>query len=175
MAVHALVHTTGVVLGHDYIPLEVAYIDATGFEYGFQLTSPLSFQEAKDTFPDIRPDAKMSTRDGSTLDDVRDFLHTRYAILQRLLSRSDIVFGYKGNSYQKTFLNQMHLPHTCNVETLLVPSIPKLRNAYPFVVFPDCPHHVNSSRCARTAVNVLFLYMAQQNLILPIGQQELFG
>ena len=171
MTIHALVHTTGVVLGSNYIPLEVAYYDVTGFECAFLVKSPLSFQEAKASFPHIRPDVKMSTRDGLTLDRVRDFLQTRYLILHSLLgsSSSDIVFGHKGNSYQKTFLNQMHLPHTLNVETFLVPSLSQLRNMYPHVVFPDCPHHVTSSRCARTALHVLLIYMIQQNLILPIG------
>lgn len=176
MAVQALVHTTGVVLGRDYIPLEVAYLDVTGVECVFLLTSPLSFQEARNAFPNIRPDAKMSTQDGSSLDTVRNFLHTRTAILQKILRRSDVVFGYKGDSYQKTFLNRMHLSHTRNVETLSVPSLPKLLRMYWYVVFPDsCPHHVTSSRCARTAVHVLFAYMLHQNLILPIAQQDFFG
>lgn len=171
MAVHALVHTTGVVFDREYVPLEVAYLDVTGLAQDFLVKSPLSFREAKKRFPRIRPDAKMSTRDGFTLDDIRQFLLSRNAFLQKLLNRPDVVFGYKGDSYQKTFLDRMRLPHVLNVERFLVPTIARLRYMYPFLIFPECPHHVTSSRCARATVHLLFLYMTQQNLILSIGQQ----
>lgn len=169
--VHALVHTTGVVLGREYIPLEVAYCDVTGIEHCFLLQSPISFREAQRIYPNSLPDAIMSTQTGVTVATVRQFMHARNSTLQSVLKQSDIVFGFKGDSYQKSFIEQMHLPHIVNVEQLLVPSLHRLRSMYPHLVIPDCTFHVKPSRCALSAVRLLVAYMMEQNLILPLGQQ----
>lgn len=168
--VHALVHTTGVVLGREYVPLEVAYCDVTGYEYCFLLRSPMSFRVAQTNYPYVQPDARMSTHNGVTLDTVRQFVHDRISILKDVLKRSDIVFGYKGESHQKKFLDLMDVPHTVNVERFLVPSLFILRQLYPYMVVTDCPYHVTISRCAFSAVRMLITYMMEQNLVLPISQ-----
>lgn len=176
MTVHAIVHTTGVVLGKQYIPLEFAYYDVTHFEGSFLLTSPFTLQEALQTFPHAQPDAKMCKHEGYSLVNIKNFLYARYYDLQKALGPVNIIFGYKGDGYQKQFLLQMNLPSIVNVETMNVPSLYTLRRMYPQVVtqYQDCVHHDKPTKCAMMSVSLLAVYMCQHNLILPLSQQQLF-
>lgn len=163
MSVHAIVHTTGVVLGKTYVPLELAYVDVTGYEITLQLKSPMSFKDAKRHFPHARPDAIMSSYKGLTVDDVMHFLRSRYVQLQLECCQADIVFGCKGRSQMNVLIG---LPHVENLETVGVPSLKVLR--HPHTV--DCPLHVAPTpKCARYTVRLLASYVFQQNGILPLG------
>ncbi|GFT75869.1 uncharacterized protein NPIL_18891 [Nephila pilipes] len=170
MAVHALIHTTGVVLDKQYIPLELSYVDVTGYEIYFHLKSPYSYDETIRQFPHARPDVIMTTKHGTSLANVLHFLQARYHQLQEQFPNTIIVFGCKGNSYQMQVLRQTGLPHLVNVEEFGVPSLKMLAQFYPFIVVPSCPCHVKPSKCARLAVLLLACYMFQQNVILPFGQ-----
>ncbi|GFX70873.1 uncharacterized protein TNCV_1688561 [Trichonephila clavipes] len=167
MAVHALIHTTGVVLDRQYIPLELGYVDVTGYEIFFQVTSPYSYSEAIKLFPYARPDAIMTTLNGTPLANILHFLQVRYHQLQAQFPDTDIVFGCKGNSYQMNILRQTKLPHLINVEMYGVPSMRRLTLMYPHIVADSCPWHVRPSKCVRFATRLLALYMFQQHVILP--------
>ncbi|GFS81002.1 uncharacterized protein NPIL_467691 [Nephila pilipes] len=111
MAVYALIHTTGVVLDKQYIPLELSYVDVTGYEIYFHLKSPYSYDETIQQFPHARPDVIMTTKHGTPLANVLHFLQVRYHQLQEQFPNTIIVFGCKGNSYQMQVLRQTGLPH----------------------------------------------------------------
>ncbi|GFY48568.1 hypothetical protein TNIN_18451 [Trichonephila inaurata madagascariensis] len=67
MEVHALIHTTEVVLNRQYIPLELGYVDVTGYEIFFQVTSSYSYSEVIKLYPYARPDAIMMLLNGTPL------------------------------------------------------------------------------------------------------------
>ncbi|GBN19807.1 hypothetical protein AVEN_267429-1 [Araneus ventricosus] len=169
MAVHALIHTTGVVFGKKYVPLELAYLDVTGYEIHFLLNSPYSYTEAIQQFPHASPDVLMTTCRGMALDNVLHFLRLRHQQLQETFPDTPIVFGCKGNSLQMDVLKQTNLPHLINVETLGVPSLKVLAQTFPHLVFPSCSWHVKFSKCARVAIRLIAAYVFQQNTILSVG------
>lgn len=173
MAVHALIHTTGVVLGKKYLPLELAYLDVTGYEIHFLLNSPYSYTEAIQRFPHASPDAVMTTYRGNDLSSVLHFLRVRHRQLQEIFPNTPVVFGCKGNSLQMDILKQTELPHVINVETLGVPSLKVLAQTFPHLVFPSCSWHVKLSKCARVAIRLIAAYMFQQNTVLSVSQVQL--
>lgn len=172
MALHALVHTQGVVLGKQYIPLELGYIDVTGYEIHFQITSPLSYSKAKRFYKSFIPDAIMTTRQGQPYSDVLRFLRERYHELSRLYKTPEIYFGYKGRSYQPTVLRDAGLERVINVDTLGLPALRHLATSYNVGQF-TCPFHNQSFKCARLAVRLIW-YALQQNRVSTLCQQEPF-
>lgn len=158
---HAIIHTTGVVLGKTYVPLELSYIDVTGYEIHLQITSPMSYHEATTQYSHIRPDAIMSTYRGVALDKVISFLNIRYQQLQQQFPDTLIVFGHKGNGTQLQFLQQTQIPHLENVEQLGVPALHILAEMYPSVTIPPCSLHVKCFKCSRAAVRLIAAHMFQ--------------
>lgn len=145
---HAIIHTKGVVLGDTYLPLELAYKEATGLAYNFLIKSPMNFSKMRRWYPDCRPDVKVTTEEGTSYSEVLNFLRSRYAYLQTIYPFEPIVFGYKGELYQPKILIEAGIPNIINVETLGVP--PLKRNLK--VDFP-CPHHKGDpNKCAQMAV-----------------------
>lgn len=169
MATHALIHTTGVVLGKKYFPLELAYLDVTGYEIHFLLNSPYTYNEAIRTFPHARPDVLMTTLRGTGLSSVLQFLRVRHRHLREIFPDTPIVFGCKGNSLQMDVLKQTELPHLVNVETLGVPSLKVLAQTFPYLVFSSCSWHVKFSKCALVAVRLIAAHVFQQNPILSVS------
>lgn len=161
MAVHALVHTTGVVLEKKYFPLELAYWDVTGYEIHFLLNSPYSYSNLIQRFPHASPDALVTTDRGTSLSSILHFLRVRHQQLRETFPNTAIVFGCKGNNMQMDILKQTNLPHLVNVETLGVPSLKVLSLMFPHLVLPSCSWHVKQSKCARVAVHLVATYMCQ--------------
>lgn len=162
MAVHALVHTQGVVLGNKYIPLELAYIDVTGYEIYFSITSPLTYFEAKRLYPHCRPDAFMSTRSGVPYPAALQFLRQRYETLV-LLFGDDVRFGHKGPTYQKEILLRAGLDdRLVNVEAFGVPNLKRLYLQHPM------------RRCSLHSARLVWNVLHQQQ-VLAFSQQETFG
>lgn len=169
--VQAILHTTGVVLGKRYVPLELSFTDATGFNIHFHLNSPLSYREAITLFPHARPDAIMTTQNGISFEEVVRFLQFRYRELLDQFPR--VVVGCKGGGYQMQVLRSTQLPDTVDLDTLGVPSLKTLSSANPLVC--NCSWHTVTRKCSRVAIQLLANYVFQQKLILPLGQQEPFG
>ncbi|GFT38401.1 uncharacterized protein TNCV_3064491 [Trichonephila clavipes] len=128
-----------------YIPLDLGYVDVTGYEIFFQVTSPYSYSEAIKLYPYARPHAIMTTLNGTHLANILHFLQVRYHQLQSQFPHTDIVFGCKGNSYQMNILRQTKFPHLINVEIYGSPSMRLLTLMYPHIVADSCPWHVRST------------------------------
>lgn len=170
MIVHALIHTTGVILGNEYFPLEMAYIDVMGYETTIHIKSPIDFMTAQREYPNARPDAVMSKYMGVSTNQWKQFLKRQYESLQAQCGTPHIVFGCKGNSNQMQVLKQADIPIVVNMETLNMPSLAALKNMYPHLVLPNCPWHVKpTDKCAR--LSVVLMAMFQQNSVLPLSQQ----
>lgn len=166
MTVHALVHTTGVILEKKYVPLELAYWDVTGYEIHFLLNSPYSYSDTIRRFPHASPDVLVTIDRGTSLSSVLHFLRVRHQQLQQTFPNVEIVFACKGNNMQMDVLKQAHLQHIVNVETLGVPSLRVLSQMFPNFVFFGCSWHIKYGKCARSAVRLIAAYMLQQNFIL---------
>lgn len=167
-AIHALVHTTGVLTDQRYFALEMSYWDVTGNQQTLQIKSPIHYYQFVMDYPHSRPDAIMSKVNGCSQRDVRQFLQWCYANLQEKLKTPDIVFGYKGPN-QRDFLLRHGISNIVDVGTIGVPSLSLLKQLY---VPPLCKLHVSPySKCALAAVQSIATYMVQQNLILLFTQQ----
>lgn len=148
MTVHAIVHTQGVVLGRHYHPLELAYADRLGHVAHLLIASPIRYSDMKRQYPRSFPDVLMSVEGGASYSSVLSFLQGRYRLLQRAYPSSDIVFGYKGQSYQSDILRDAGLSNTVNLESL--GRMPRLDHRTRY--HPYCPWHRGHSKCALDAV-----------------------
>lgn len=141
----ALVHTQGVVLDSQYVPLEMAYLDALGGRAHVHITSPISFTAMRKFFPHSRSDVTVITEGGTSYRQVLAFLRDRFQLLSYHLGPT-VAVGYKGASYQPQILRDAGIPSLVNVETLGVPALTS--------AVGECPWHRGSrSKCAAVALN----------------------
>ncbi|GIY89222.1 uncharacterized protein CEXT_656621 [Caerostris extrusa] len=169
MAIHAFVHTQGVVFGRNYIPLEVAYMDVTGAVVHFRIKSPMSFMEAKRNFPHIRPDVIMCKETGVDYVYALEMLRQHVQRLMDVFQTSHIVVGYKGDSFQPQILLHAGIQHMVNVEKFNVPALRHLGQTYD----PNCPFHkYPTSKCAHRAVHLVW-QMLHQKHVSTFGQSNL--
>lgn len=145
----AIVHTKGVVLGDKYVPLELAYCDVTGLLSCFHITSPMNYSKMRKCYPLARPDVEVTTSGGIIYSDVLKYLKDRYEFLQNLFPNTEIVFGYKGGSFQPNILKDAGIRNIMNVEQLGVPTVNRnIMNS------ANCPlHKGNLKKCALVALN----------------------
>lgn len=146
---HAVIHTKGVVLGDEYVPLELAYRDVAGLLCHFQITSPMNFSKMRRLYPNCRPDVEVTTVSGTSYSDTLKFLKNRYDFLQTVYPHTPVVFGYKGELFQPKILIDASIPNIVNVETFGVPPLKRNLNIECF-----CPlHKGDPNKCALVALN----------------------
>ena len=169
MAVHVLIHTSGVTLGSQYFPLELAYGDVTGYQLTVQIKSPIPYKTRLEAFPHAHPDAIMSAYKGFSEEQWIRFLQNRYTSLQTELATPDIGFGCKG-AHQMAVLQRAQIPRIVDVETVGCPSLDTLKERFGSQR-PRCPWHVApTDKCARFAVHLMTTHFTQQQPVLPLGQ-----
>lgn len=169
MVIHAVCHSVGIVLDTIYFPLELSYADVTGYEQHFHIQCPVSYSFAKKFFPHSHPDAIMTMEHGTPYYLVLQFLHARFNYLKNLIP--DLTFGCKGGSYQSHVLRDAKIPSWVNIDQYNVPSLKKLSEMYN--VISTCPWHKQISKCARIGVQLIQRYLLDQQLILPLSQNQL--
>lgn len=169
MAVHAVCHSVGVVLDKMYYPLELSFVDATGYEQHFHIQSPVPYTFSKKYYPHSRPDAIMTVDNATPYHEVLQFLHDRFLYLKKFIST--LTFGCKGGSNQANVLRDAQIPSWVNLDEFKVPSLPKLSAMYN--VNGDCPWHRQIFKCSRIAVQLIQRYLLEQQLILPLSQNQL--
>jgi hypothetical protein len=156
--IDAFVHTQGVVWGDRYVVLEFSYFDRTGAQLTALVRSPAPYRRAKCMFPtSLEPDAIVSTRYGMSYSQLLAFLAERYRLLQSE-SQQQVVFGYKGSTYQPNVLRASGVPCIFNVERWGLPSLAQLAKSHPEVSMRvRCPHHVRPGfdKCSEIAARLV--------------------
>lgn len=144
----ALVHSQGIVVDKKFYALEIAYIDVTGYRRVFLVNSPFTFHDIRYMYPKLRIHVLMTRYDGTSYGDVVKFLKQRYEHLSQQFPNTSIVFGHKGESYQKNVLESARVPRI-NIEKYGVPSLSELENMFPEITV-SCPNHVGiyKNKCA---------------------------
>ncbi|GFW70480.1 hypothetical protein TNCV_874011 [Trichonephila clavipes] len=99
----------------------------TGYEIVFQITSSYSYSDAKKLYPYARPDAIMTTLNGTSLANILHFLQVRYHQLQSQFRHTFV-------GLQMNILCQTKLPHQINVEIYGVPYMRRFTLMYPHIV-----------------------------------------
>lgn len=161
--IHALVHTQGVVVTNKYIVLEFAYRDVTGVVEHCLVKSPLSFRDAKRKDFRIRPDVIMTNEHGVPYASVLNFVCNQYYRLRNVLRVENVVFGFKGNSYQPKILRDAGLSSIVNIEDL--GGIPSLKTLT-LEGNGGCPFHArNSLKCAKRATDFIWNVLQQQKIL----------
>lgn len=152
--VQALIHTTGVVLGSTYIPLEFSYCDILGYKTHQLITSPINYSKIRRLYPYTRPDVHVTIKDGIPYSEVIRFLKSRYEYLLKEIGYC--TFGYKGESYQTKILRDANILDSVNIEIF---NVPKLNHTH-----TQCPWHHNSyDKCSERAIEEILNHLQNES------------
>lgn len=168
MPIVALTHTEGVVLNNTYFVLELAYQDILGIHQHFLIQSPVSFKTARKFNEHLNCSLEVimctygefKHRKVYKMSEILHFLNFRYALLKHYYG-SNILFGYKGRSFQKNILEQCNIPNI-NIERFGIPSIKTLMFYYPNIK-RNCVYHIyDSNKCAEHILRLINEYFNEK-------------